>query len=183
MKLQCEPCSSSYATSGSKPPSILTCRVVENFKPAIQKVHNALQKSKQARQQHDQSIAERVDNRFEALDDDIELLTEAATEPNMGKLPNRSPISPTRTKKSEFIKRKASKPIDVSDRAKLWNAIKQQQYRLHNDVQDMLAKQRRVNRIVSAYHNQYENSPPPEGIRVTGLWQGKVQKSYSHRLE
>ena len=94
----------------------------------------------------------------------MELLTQAATESDMSKLPKRDPTSETTTKKGKSTKREASKPIGVSDRVKAWNAIKQQHYRLHDDFQNMPAKQRQVNRIVSAYHDQCENFPPPGGL-------------------
>ena len=94
----------------------------------------------------------------------MELLTHAATESDMGKLLKRDPTFGTTIKKGKSTKREASKPIGVSDRVKAWNAIKQQHYRLHDNVQDMLAKQRHVNRIVSTYHDQYESFPPPGGL-------------------
>ena len=86
-------------------------------KPAIDEAYNALQKSKQIREQHDLSIAQRAENRQTALDEDIDLLLQAATNPEDGKLLKKGPISPTTKKSGKSKKRKASHPIDVSNRS------------------------------------------------------------------
>ena len=132
-------------------------------KPAIEEAYNALQKSKQAREQHDLSIAQRAENRKIALDEDIDLLLQAATNPEDGKLLKKGPTSPTTNKSGKSKKRKASQPIDVSNRSEAWKTIRKQQQQLHGDVLETLSKQREVNRIFSAYRAKYGSSLPAEG--------------------
>ena len=132
-------------------------------KPAISEAYNALQKSGQAREQHNLSIAQRAENRKFALDEDIDLVLQAATNPEEGKLPKKGPASPTTNKSGKSKKRKASQPIDVSNRSEAWDTIRKQRQQLHGDVLETISKQRKVNRIISAFRAKYGSSSPAEG--------------------
>ncbi|KAI4176399.1 MAG: hypothetical protein LQ343_001138 [Gyalolechia ehrenbergii] len=132
------------------------------FLPEIKKVHAELQKSKQKRQDMMRQVAQNAAQRIALSDEQEDLLVQAATQPlHPPQLPPQGPGSPTITGKGKS-KFSIAKPVDVSDRKKAWNAIMDQQAGQYNGITATIAKQRQINRMVSAYGNPYGEDPPQD---------------------
>ncbi|KAL9024676.1 MAG: hypothetical protein Q9196_006338 [Gyalolechia fulgens] len=136
--------------------------------PEIRKVRDELQKAKQKSQDMMRKVAQNAAQRItlsieeeELSNEEEELLVQAATQPpEPPQLPPPGPGSATITGKGK-AKLSIGKPVDVSHRKQAWDAIMDQQHGQYNGIKTTMARQRQINRMVSAYRTAYGEDPPP----------------------
>ncbi|KAI4117374.1 MAG: hypothetical protein LQ338_007563 [Usnochroma carphineum] len=134
-----------------------------NHKPAIRAVHDQLKNTKKVKEDTLRAVAEKAAQRLGLDDQNSELLMQAAAEPaTPQQLPPPGPGSPTVSGKGEGKASKAKRAVDTSDRRRAWDYIMEQQSGQYSQIKMTLAKQREINRAVSAYRHAYGESPPPD---------------------
>ncbi|KAL8838641.1 MAG: hypothetical protein Q9170_002049 [Blastenia crenularia] len=125
-------------------------------------VHADLQPGKQPKQNNSLIVAQNAAKRLALGNEQEELLVQAATSHQSQQLPPPGPGSPKVTGKGKGkAKATKAKAADVSDRKTAWDQIMYQQEGQYNGITATLAKQREINRIVSAYRSAYGDDPPP----------------------
>lgn len=153
MKASLEALRSEWFDTTSEPDEPLSW----TWKPALASYGESLKKDQNKAEKENQlAIAKIAAELLAIVDEEAEPLAQAFLLPNKEMFP---PEVPDTTAKGK-AKRKASQPIDVSDRKKAFATICEQHESAHDERKKSISHVRELNRTLLAYRDEYGSESP-----------------------